>query len=79
MVEFLLSSGCRRCELVALNVTDVDLVNRTAWVTGKGQKRPPLKFRSLGRLPFVVPYFYECFVHFPPAKFKLYPYPPQKH
>lgn len=44
IVEFLLSSGCRRCELVALNVTDVDLANRTAWVTGKGQKRRQVHF-----------------------------------
>ncbi|WP_051273672.1 tyrosine-type recombinase/integrase [Desulfotruncus alcoholivorax] len=45
--EYLLSSGCRRCELVTLNVTDVDLKNRTAWVTGKGQKKRQVHFSPL--------------------------------
>lgn len=38
IVEFLLSSGCRRSELTALNIEDVDLENCTAKVIGKRKK-----------------------------------------
>ncbi|MGN7175620.1 tyrosine-type recombinase/integrase [Cytobacillus sp. SAFR-174] len=38
LVEFLLTSGCRRGEVYNLNRTDVDLETRTAIVVGKGQK-----------------------------------------
>lgn len=38
IVEFLLSSGCRRSEVASLNLEDIDLDNRTATVVGKGKK-----------------------------------------
>jgi site-specific recombinase XerD len=38
LVEFLLTSGCRVGEVALLNRSDVDLENRTAMVTGKGNK-----------------------------------------
>jgi site-specific recombinase XerD len=38
LVEFLISSGCRIGEIALLNRSDVDLENRTAMVTGKGNK-----------------------------------------
>jgi integrase/recombinase XerD len=39
MLELLYSSGVRASELVGLNLADVDLKNRTALVTGKGEKQ----------------------------------------
>ena len=38
LLEFLASSGCRISEVTALNIQDVDLVNRSVIVTGKGSK-----------------------------------------
>lgn len=38
ILEFLLSSGCRRSEVASLNLEDIDLDNRTAQVVGKGKK-----------------------------------------
>jgi integrase/recombinase XerC len=38
VLETLYSTGCRISELVALNLSDVDLKNRTALVMGKGSK-----------------------------------------
>ena len=38
VLETLYSTGCRISELVALNLSDVDLKNRTARVMGKGSK-----------------------------------------
>ncbi len=38
LIEFLSSSGCRISEVIALNVQDIDLQNRTVVVTGKGDK-----------------------------------------
>lgn len=38
LLEFLASTGCRNNEVVQLNVGDLDLVNRTTVVTGKGSK-----------------------------------------
>jgi site-specific recombinase XerD len=45
--EFLLSSGCRRAEAAGLDVNDVDLPNRTATVTGKGNKTGQVHFSEL--------------------------------
>jgi integrase/recombinase XerD len=39
LVSCLLSSGCRRSEVSALDVKDVDLEDRTATVVGKGKNR----------------------------------------
>lgn len=39
LVEFLSSSGCRISEATNLSVSDVDLTNRSAIVTGKGSKQ----------------------------------------
>lgn len=38
IVLFLFSSGCRRSEVIQLNIQDVDLERRTVGVTGKGKK-----------------------------------------
>lgn len=38
LIEFLASTGCRVSEITALNVQDIDLVTRSAVVTGKGSK-----------------------------------------
>ncbi|KJS15380.1 MAG: hypothetical protein VR69_13585 [Peptococcaceae bacterium BRH_c4b] len=38
IIEFLLSSGCRCCEVYGLNIADVDLASRTARVVGKGRR-----------------------------------------
>ena len=38
LIEFMLSSGCRVSEVSQLNRSDIDLVNRTARVVGKGGK-----------------------------------------
>jgi site-specific recombinase XerD len=39
LIEVLASSGCRISEVINLNVQDIDRVNRTAIVTGKGSKQ----------------------------------------
>jgi integrase/recombinase XerD len=39
LIEILASSGCRVSEVINLNVEDIDLVGRTAIVTGKGSKQ----------------------------------------
>jgi site-specific recombinase XerD len=38
IIEFLASSGCRCAETVGMNVKDIDLIDRSAKVTGKGSK-----------------------------------------
>jgi site-specific recombinase XerD len=38
LIEFLASSGCRISEVIALNVADIDFINRSTVVTGKGNK-----------------------------------------
>jgi site-specific recombinase XerD len=38
LLEFLASSGCRISEVTALNIQDIDIVNRSVIVTGKGSK-----------------------------------------
>lgn len=38
ILEFLASSGCRVSEAINLNIQDIDLVNRSTIVTGKGSK-----------------------------------------
>jgi len=38
LIAFMFSSGCRRSEVVGLNVEDVDISERTAHVLGKGKK-----------------------------------------
>jgi len=44
IIAFLFSSGCRRSEVVGLNVEDVDLEERTAQVLGKGKKLREVHF-----------------------------------
>lgn len=44
LLEFLASSGCRISEVTALNLQDIDLVNRTTIVTGKGRKERRIWF-----------------------------------
>ncbi|SCC02375.1 tyrosine recombinase XerC subunit [Bifidobacterium bohemicum] len=44
MVELLYATGIRVAELTALNVGDIDFVNRTARVTGKGDKQRVVPF-----------------------------------
>ncbi|MCF7928040.1 MAG: tyrosine recombinase [Spirochaetales bacterium] len=39
ILEFLYSTGCRVAELVAINITDIDLKRGTVRVTGKGNKQ----------------------------------------
>jgi site-specific recombinase XerD len=39
LIEVLASSGCRISEIVNLNVEDIDLMSRSAIVTGKGSKQ----------------------------------------
>lgn len=46
VLEFMYASGCRVSELTALDVDDVDLDDRMALVTGKGNKQ---RFVPLGR------------------------------
>lgn len=38
IVEFMLTSGCRVAEMQTLNIEDVNIENRTAFVIGKGKK-----------------------------------------
>lgn len=38
LVEFFLSSGCRLAEVRGLNIEDIDIAEKTARVTGKGEK-----------------------------------------
>jgi len=38
ILEFFISTGCRLSELYSLNVSDIDVKNRTALVMGKGRK-----------------------------------------
>jgi integrase/recombinase XerC len=44
MMELLYATGIRVAELTALNVGDIDFVNRTARVTGKGDKQRVVPF-----------------------------------
>jgi integrase/recombinase XerD len=46
LVELLASSGCRISEVIALNVQDIDIVNRTAIVMGKGSKERQIFFSA---------------------------------
>lgn len=52
IVEFMLSSGCRVCELYGLNIADLDLTNRTARVVGKGKKIRYVHFSELCAILF---------------------------
>jgi integrase/recombinase XerC len=38
MIELAYGSGLRRCEIVGLDIEDIDLAGKTARVTGKGRK-----------------------------------------
>jgi len=44
LIEFLFSSGCRRSEVVGLNVEHLDISERTAQVMGKGRKLREVHF-----------------------------------
>jgi site-specific recombinase XerD len=44
LFEFMISSGCRRSEVIGLNLNDVNLASRTATVTGKGNKTRQVHF-----------------------------------
>lgn len=46
VIEFLFSSGCRAGELAGLRVRDLDLRERSALVTGKGEKERRVYFSS---------------------------------
>ncbi len=46
LLEFLASSGCRISEVMALNVQDIDVANKTTVVTGKGNKERRVFFSS---------------------------------
>jgi site-specific recombinase XerD len=46
ILEFLYSSGCRRAEVAGLTVEDVDLDERSAKVTGKGDKQRTVFFST---------------------------------
>jgi len=46
LIEFLYSSGCRAGELAGLRVRDLDLRERSALVTGKGEKERRVYFSS---------------------------------
>lgn len=46
LIETLSSTGCRISELTKLNISDVDVVNKTAVVTGKGSKERRVYFGS---------------------------------
>ncbi len=50
VLELLYSTGCRISELVSLNVTDVNLKERTATVMGKGSKE---RMVFIGKAAFV--------------------------
>jgi site-specific recombinase XerD len=47
ILEFLYSSGCRRAEVVGLRVEDLDLEERSAKVTGKGDKQRVVFYSTL--------------------------------
>lgn len=49
LVEFLYATGCRVGELLQTRVSDVDLVERTALVQGKGQKQRIVLFGGKAR------------------------------
>ena len=50
LVEFLVSTGCRLSEAAQLNVEDVNFTDRTAVVTGKGDKDRTVYFSVRARL-----------------------------
>jgi site-specific recombinase XerD len=50
LLEMLASTGCRISELIALDVKDIDLENRTAIVIGKGDKERHVFFNSQAKL-----------------------------
>jgi len=52
LVEFLLTSGCRVGEVVALNKEDINLANQTARVVGKGRKIREVHFSQKCALLF---------------------------
>ena len=47
LMEFLLSSGCRRAEVVGLDIGDLDLEDGSAEVLGKGDKKRRVYFSPL--------------------------------
>lgn len=49
IVLFLQSSGCRNAEIVGLKVTDIDLADRSAIVTGKGNKQRRVYFSQAAK------------------------------
>lgn len=60
VVALMLGCGLRACDVVALNVENVDLVGRTLYVRGKGNKyrlvpMPLAVVECVGRLPREVP------------------------
>ncbi len=57
LLEFLYGTGARVSEAVALDVLDVDLENRTATVTGKGnrQRMVPLGSHAIGAIEDYLP------------------------
>ena len=44
IIAFMVSSGCRRAEVVGLNIDNIDLAERTAQVLGKGKKLREVHF-----------------------------------
>jgi site-specific recombinase XerD len=46
IIEFLASSGCRVAEVAGMLIKDIDLIDRSAIVTGKGQKERRVFFSS---------------------------------
>lgn len=50
LVEFLVSSGCRLSECISILVKDVDWINRSVQVVGKGKKRRTVYFSVRAKL-----------------------------
>lgn len=50
LVEFLVSSGCRLSELISIRTEDVDWINRSVRVIGKGNKQRTVYFSVRARL-----------------------------
>ena len=50
LIEFMYSSGCRRSEVIGLNVEDINLKKRTAQVVGKGKKIREVHFSQAAAL-----------------------------
>ena len=50
IVEFLVTTGCRISEALGINVADVDFINRSVKVTGKGNKERVVYFSDDAKL-----------------------------